>query len=90
MPDISVEPYVVLYAIRYGLPRFSYAHSDAINLAIEYAPALAGWADTLIRDIDDSAVPVRPFGGCRDGLCLTKHEKAKIALADHSRKGRED
>ena len=51
---VTVPLWAVLYAIRYGMGRRTYAHSDAARLVIEHADALraAGWADTILSDID--------------------------------------
>lgn len=79
---VTVEPWVVLYAIRYGLPRATYAHSDAISLTIEHAPVLRKWADTLIPDIRATETgPVRLFV-CTDGMCLHRHDEAVAALRE--------
>lgn len=52
--QVLVPAWAVIQAIRYGLPRLTYAHGDAIRLILEHAQVLvdAGWADTLRRDLD--------------------------------------
>lgn len=52
---VTVQPWVVLYAIRYGMGRQSYADSDAARLITEHAAVLVakGWVDTLARDIEE-------------------------------------
>lgn len=54
-PPVTVQPWVVLYAIRYGMGRHSYADSDAARLVTEHAKVLAakGWVETLSRDISE-------------------------------------
>lgn len=50
-----VEPWVVLYAIRYGLGRFTYAHSDAIGLIKTHWSDLEEWSDSIVHDLEDIA-----------------------------------
>lgn len=49
---IEVEPYVILYAIRYGLGRLTYAHNDAIGLIKEHWPHLEAWSSSIIADLE--------------------------------------
>lgn len=80
----SVEPFVVLYAIRYGLPRSTYAHHDAVMLAIAHAPALRRWADTLIPDIRATEENV-PYRVPCDSNCREDHARAIAALSPDER-----
>ena len=53
-PAMSTVPnYVVLYAIRYGMARSSYAAADARHLIEQHAEMLEreGWADQVVDDI---------------------------------------
>lgn len=79
---VEVEPLTVLYAIRYGLGRLTYAHGDAITLALTHASALRQWADSLIPDIRTSEYdPTYPtMAGCRDWYCRQRHDRAVEAL----------
>ena len=73
---IEVEPWVVLMAIRYGLPRMTYAHGDAINLTIKHANQLRQWSDSLIPDIGRAS--------CNDPFCLRRHLEAIDALTQEA------
>lgn len=59
--EVSVEPYVVLYAIRYGLSRTSYARGDAYRLIRQHWPVLrVRWRDTLVTDLTFCTHPTAP------------------------------
>ncbi|WP_439593909.1 hypothetical protein [Microbacterium sp.] len=77
---VFVDPWAVLYAVRYGLPRATYAHADAIRLIIEHAPSLRQWADTLIPDIRLTETNAFLMA-CADPHCRADHDRAIAALA---------
>lgn len=78
MPD--VEPWVILYAVRYGLPRESYAHQEAIGLVMDFASDLRIWADTLVPDIRASEYNPITNIGCTNHACHLDHDQAITAL----------
>lgn len=80
---VVVEPFVLLYAIRYGLPRATYAHHEAIQLVIDHAAALRRWADTLIPDIRATEQSA-PYKVACEAHCRRDHDRAVAALTDAS------
>lgn len=52
--QVLVAPEVVVYAIRYGLGRLTYAHSDALELVKAHWPLIVerGWARTTRNDVE--------------------------------------
>lgn len=49
--DEPVPAYVILYAVRYGLGRQTYAHADALQLIRNYWPLLRQWKDSVVGDL---------------------------------------
>lgn len=49
---VQVDPFVVLYAFRYGLGRFTYAHGDALKLMRDHWPHLRQWRDSIEADLE--------------------------------------
>ena len=75
----AVEPFVVLYAVRYGLPRATYAHGDAIRLIIAHAPVLRQWRGSIVEDIRRTESDGFLMG-CTDLRCREEHDRAIAAL----------
>lgn len=78
---VQVEPWVVLYAVRYGLGRGTGAYTDALDLVHENADALARWADQVVRDVKESMSRPHPFRG------KDEHDRATALLDALARKG---
>lgn len=82
---IPVEPWVILAAIRYGLPRLSYARNDALWLIRDHWPALSRWSDSIVDDLRHVADLHERMSG---GLRLTAAEIAEMRdLADWCERG---
>lgn len=68
----EVEPWVVLYAVRYGLGRGSGAYIDSLRLVEEHAGLLERWQGPLVRDIKESITKPHPFRGHEELACAQR------------------
>lgn len=78
-PTVPVAPEVVLMAIRYGLPRLTYAHAEALGLVAGHARLLAhhGWLDGVVRDMGEACT----WAKCRHDV---DHHRAHAAIKEAS------
>lgn len=60
---VQTEPWVVLYAVRYGLGRGTGAYVDVLRLIEDNAEVLKHWQASVVRDIKDSITRPHPFRG---------------------------